>query len=224
MDRYTAPDYARSALITIDTQNDFTLPHGASPITGTREILPNLRLLLIRYRWLDLPIIHIVRLYLLDGSNADLCRRETIENGHKIVAPGTPGAELVDEIKPDRKTKLDPDLLLSGEWQEIGHKEYILFKPRWGAFYATRLEKLLKILGVNTLVFAGCNYPNCPRSSIYEASERDFRIVLARDAISQIYPKGEVEMRNIGVSLPTTSELLSALGPEKRDVSGRGCA
>ena len=33
-------------------------------------------------------------------------------------------------------------------------------------------------------MFCGCNFPNCPRTSIYEASERDFRVVLARDAIS----------------------------------------
>ena len=50
-------------------------------------------------------------------------------------------------------------------------------------------------------VFLGCNYPNCPRTSIYEASERDFRIILVTDAISQLYPKGEEEMENIGVTL-----------------------
>ncbi|NUK47976.1 isochorismatase family protein, partial [Prosthecochloris sp. DSM 1685] len=58
-----------------------------------------------------------------------------------------------------------------------------------------------------TLVFSGCNYPNCPRASIYEASERDFRVVLAKDAMSQLYPKGEEEMKNIGVTLLETNEV-----------------
>ncbi|MBF0636625.1 isochorismatase family protein [Prosthecochloris sp. N3] len=59
----------------------------------------------------------------------------------------------------------------------------------------------------DTLVFSGCNYPNCPRASIYEASERDFRVVLAKDAMSQLYPKGEEEMKNIGVTLLETNEV-----------------
>lgn len=42
-------------------------------------------------------------------------------------------------------------------------------------------------------MFAGCNFPNCPRTSIYEASERDFRTVLVRDAISGLYERGEHE-------------------------------
>jgi hypothetical protein len=44
-------------------------------------------------------------------------------------------------------------------------------------------------------------------TGIYEASERDFRIVLVKDAISQLYPKGEEEMKNIGVCLLTTHEI-----------------
>ena len=56
-------------------------------------------------------------------------------------------------------------------------------------------------------MFSGCNYPNCPRTSIYEASERDFRVVLVKDAVSQLYPKGEEEMKNIGVSLQETNDI-----------------
>lgn len=64
---------------------------------------------------------------------------------------------------------------------------------------------------MDTLVFSGCNYPNCPRTSIYEASERDFRVVLVKDAISQLYPKGEEEMENIGVGLLATHEIENIL-------------
>jgi nicotinamidase-related amidase len=53
---------------------------------------------------------------------------------------------------------------------------------------------MLDGLGVNTLVFGGCNFPNCPRTSISEASERDFRLVLAEDAISGLYDRGRQEL------------------------------
>jgi nicotinamidase-related amidase len=63
-------------------------------------------------------------------------------------------------------------------------------------------------LGVNTVVVCGCNFPNCPRTAIYEASERDFRIILAKDATSLIYDKGLQELQNIGVYLMNTDECI----------------
>lgn len=62
------------------------------------------------------------------------------------------------------------------------------------------------------MVFAGCNFPNCPRTSIYEASERDYRVVLAADAMSGLYDRGRSEMQNIGVAVLSTAAVVSELG------------
>ena len=80
-----------------------------------------------------------------------------------------------------------------------------------GAFYHTDLYDFLIQHHVDTLIFAGCNFPNCPRMSIYEASERDFRIVLARDAISGLYDRGVQELKNIGVNVADVEEIRSCL-------------
>ena len=176
-------------------------------ISGTQEIVPNMARLLRSYRRRESLVVHVVRLYLPDGSNADLCRRQAIEEGKQLVAPGSDGAELVAELKPDASVKLRPNELLSGRLQQLGTNEFVIYKPRWGAFYRTQLEAFLRERDINTLVFSGCNYPNCPRTSIYEASERDFRVVLVKDAVSQLYPKGEEEMRNIGVSIFNTGDI-----------------
>ncbi len=207
MGKYTDPDFARSAFITIDSQNDFTLVDAPAQISGTQEIVPNMARLLRSYRRRESLVVHVVRLYLPDGSNADLCRRQAIEEGKQLVAPGSDGAELVAELKPDASVKLRPNELLSGRLQQLGTNEFVIYKPRWGAFYRTQLEAFLRERDINTLVFSGCNYPNCPRTSIYEASERDFRVVLVKDAVSQLYPKGEEEMRNIGVSIFNTGDI-----------------
>lgn len=61
-------------------------------------------------------------------------------------------------------------------------------------------------------MFAGCNYPNCPRTSIYEASERDYRVVLVEDAMSNLDGRGVSEMAGIGVALMAASEVEDALG------------
>lgn len=204
MDSYTRPDLARSALITIDTQNDFTLDGAPASIPGTGAIIPNMRRLLDLYREQGRTILHVVRLYRTDASNVDLCRKRRIEQGQQIVAPGTDGAELVQGLKPDGSARLYADMLLSGGFQALGHNEYVMYKPRWGAFYGTRLEGFLNDRGIDSLVFCGCNYPNCPRTSIYQASERDFRIVLVTDALSQFDDTGRRDMANIGVELLET--------------------
>ncbi len=87
----------------------------------------------------------------------------------------------------------------------------VIYKPRWGAFYETPLEAHLRDRRVSTLVFCGCNFPNCPRTSIYEASERGFRIVLVEDAISGLYDRGREELQNIGVRLMGTGKVVEAL-------------
>jgi nicotinamidase-related amidase len=210
VNKYTRPDLEKSALITIDTQNDFTLDRSPVHISGTKEAVPNMVKLLDRYRRTDQLIIHVIRLYLKDGSNAELCRKELIESGTSIVRPGTEGAELLDALKPNQSVRLEAEDLLKGEFQQIGKNEYIMYKPRWGAFYQTRLEEFLNNKEINTLVFTGCNYPNCPRMSIYEASERDFRIVLVSDAISKLDQQGQDEMENIGIELLTTAEICNS--------------
>lgn len=201
MNKYTDPHIENSVLITIDLQNDFTLSNAPAQVEGTASIVSNTARLLTAYRKKGLPVVHVVRLYLKDGSNVDLCRKQAIEEGCGIVAPDSKGAELVDEIKPDPDFKLDAPLLLSGMMQESNKNEFVMYKPRWGVFYKTMLEDFLKERAVDTVVFSGCNFPNCPRTSIYEASERDFRIVLVKDAVSRLYPAGEEEMQNIGVHL-----------------------
>jgi hypothetical protein len=86
--------------------------------------------------------------------------------------------------------------------------EWIMYKPRWGVLYNTSLEKHLHKLDVNTVVVCGCNFPNCPRTIIYEASERDFKIILAKDVKSIIYDIALQELKNIVVSLMNTNECI----------------
>jgi hypothetical protein len=116
----------------------------------------------------------------------------------------------MDELKPSPDIRLNSALLLSGNLQQIGSMEWIIHKPRWGAFYKTSLEKHLHNSGVNTVVVCGCNFPNCPRTTIYEASERDFKIVMAKDATSLVYDIGLRELQNIGVSVMSTADEILA--------------
>ena len=207
MDKYTRPDFDKSALITIDVLRD-TLDGQPLEIPGTSAALPKMKQLLDFYRKINKPIVHIVRIYKADGSNVDLCRRELVEGGAEILTENSLGAELAQELFGNNAVRYDTNFLLNGGVQKISDNEVIIYKPRWGAFYNTPLESHLKDLGVSTLVFSGCNFPNCPRTSIYEASERDYKIALAEDAISGLYEQGKTELVNIGVLVESANNII----------------
>jgi nicotinamidase-related amidase len=180
------------------------------PVDGTRAAIPAMAKLATAFRERGLPIVHAVRLYRQDGSNVDLVRRLAVEQGARIAAPGSVGSQIAAELLAN-VVELDYELLLASGFQQVGTAEHVMYKPRWGAFYDTNLDRHLRESGSNTLVFAGCNFPNCPRTSIYEASERDFRIVLVSDAMSGLYDRGIEECRAIGVDVRNLSETLDWL-------------
>jgi nicotinamidase-related amidase len=182
-------------------------------------VLPRIAALAAAFRAAGRPIVHLVRLYRSDGSNVDLCRRAAVQGGAQILAAGSSGSQLAPGVV-DRggSFTLAADELLDGRAQEVGPGEVVMYKPRWGAFYGTPLEDHLRGQDVSTIVFCGCNFPNCPRTSIYEASERDFRVVLADDAISGLYEQGRDELRGIGVRLMSAGQAADAVAKAVRPV------
>jgi len=210
---YLSLEPERSVLLTIDAQEDFSCPGAPAEIPGTWECLPAMGRLVDAYRVRGLPIVHVVRLYLADGSNADLCRREAIEGGARLVVPGSAGAELARPLRSSPTPPLDTDCLLSGTLQQLAPHEWAMYKPRWDAFFQTPLEAHLRALGVTTVIVTGCNFPNCPRATIYGASMRDFRIALITDAVSAIHGQGLAELRAIGVATLACEEYLRTSAP-----------
>jgi nicotinamidase-related amidase len=206
---YTNPQFDSIALISIDVQQDL-LDGQEQEIAGTSAAARVIADLRDAFRRVGAPIVHIVRLYREDGSNADACRRGPLEDGLRLVIAGSPGAEIAEEIVPPGAA-LDTERLLAGEVQELGPNEVAIYKPRWGAFYDTPLEAHLRSTGVSSLAFCGCNFPNCPRTSIYEASERDFRVVVVENAVSGLYDRGRDELRGIGAKLMTGEEIAASL-------------
>ncbi len=119
MSDYTSPDRKYSALLIIDVQRDFNLKGATVEIPGTMQAVPYILALVQKYREQGFPIIHIIRLYRVDGYNIDLSRRRTIEEGKQMVILGSDGAEIMDELKPSSDIRLDSSTLLSDSLQKI---------------------------------------------------------------------------------------------------------
>lgn len=208
VDPHIAPQLERSTLLIIDTQVDF-LDGGASAIPGTSDVLPVIERLLGAYRAARRPIVHVVRLY--DGDDVDLPRRSLLASGAQIVRPGSHGSQIAPQLRPKGAADLDADLLLAGHVQQLAEDEWAMWKPRWGAFHRTPLDEHLRSRAVSTVVLAGCNYPNCPRAAIYGASERDYRVLIAADAISGVMPHHLTEAGGMGVLHAPTATIINGL-------------
>ncbi len=215
-DPFTIPEYDRAALITIDVQND-TLDNGTFEVPGTSTMLPQIHQLCRTFRAAGRPIVHVIRIYTPDAHDADRCRIGSLLAGKRILLKGSPGRRPADTLLPTQDVQIDDDLLMSGSIQPIGPAEALVFKPRWGAFYRTPLEDHLRNQAVSTLVFCGCNYPNCPRISIYQASERDFRITAAVDAISGMAPSDIEGLERIGVNCATSEAICRRFENKRAD-------
>ncbi|MGO3328436.1 cysteine hydrolase family protein [Gordonia sp. (in: high G+C Gram-positive bacteria)] len=205
MTDYLDPHWSTCALVVVDVQNDFV-----ESVPGTRDVLPSIEWLVRTFRAAGRPIVHVVRSYAAGESDVDVVRRSSVEAGKAPVRPGTAGAQIPTELLPGT-VALDWELLRSGTPQPAGTDEWVLYKPRWSAFHRTRLDDVLREMRVDTVVVAGCNLPNCPRASLFDASERDYRTVLVTDATSQVTAERLADLELIGVRLRTVDDVARAV-------------
>ena len=59
-------------------------------------------------------------------------------------------------------------------------------KKRYSSFHATDLEFLLRRLGADTVILAGINTTTCVLCAAFEATNLDFRVVIAADAVDSM--------------------------------------
>ena len=210
--REARPSAEHCALITIDMQEDFVREGAPAEIEGTNAVVPSSVRLVEAFRDARRPVIHAVRLYPTDGSDGELSRRERLRELPTIVAPGTTGAELIPEMRRDPLGPLDPVRLLAGELVEVGDREWVMFKPRWSAFFGTPLAEHLMALGVDSVAVCGCNFPNCPRATLFDATERDFRALVVSDAVSRFRTGDDQDMLSIGVGVEEAGSVTEWVG------------
>lgn len=178
-DKLADLDPASAALLIIDPQNAFIHDKGTLGISGVnvapaQVAVGPMRALAERFKAAGVPVIWTKQVHLA----ADAARAKKVLASHtskrKQVSclSGSWDAEFVDEIA---------DL--------ADDPTFVIVKHRFGAFYETRLEALLDMLGVQTLFVAGVTANACVETTLREAYLRDYDTVAVTDAIAAVRPE-----------------------------------
>ena len=162
------------ALVVVDMQNGFVSPEGSYGKLGMnlshyRSIIPKVRELIDYCRKVGIPIFYTEAVR--EASGIDLLTHVHIllpksrEERHKvpICIRGTWDGNTIDELKPT-------------------DKDHLIIKRRDGAFQDTELRMWLQSLGVNALVFCGVDTSICVETSLREAFNLGYDIMLISDA------------------------------------------
>ena len=163
------------ALLVIDMQNGFVSKGGSYDLMGLNvskysDVVPSLKRLIAFCRKVKIPIFYsqAVReesgIDLLTRSHRILpkSREERIKR-RPICIRGSWDAEIVEELKPN-------------------FDDHVVIKRRDSVFQDTEVEVWLRSLGIDSIIFAGIDTSICVESSLRDAFNHGYDVVLISDA------------------------------------------
>ncbi|PTR32870.1 nicotinamidase-related amidase [Luteibacter sp. OK325] len=146
----------------IDMQADF---FGHQRLTLLRPALAaHTNTLTAMARSAAIPIVWVRQEFAPDLSDASLEVRRT---QRMVVIAGTPGADLLPEL-------------------DVHVSDHFVLKKRYSAFFGTNLDDLLRQLDCDQLIVAGVNTHACVRTTVVDAYQRDYEVILAKDCIDSL--------------------------------------
>jgi ureidoacrylate peracid hydrolase len=161
-------------LIVVDMQNGFVAKGGSYDNLGMnttlyREIIPRVKDLIDLCKLCNIPVFYTEAVR--ESSGIDLLTRIHVflpkSREERLKVPicvrGTWDAQTIDEIKPKKD-------------------DHIIIKRRDSAFQDTELRVWLQSVGINVLVFCGVDTSICVETSIRDAFNLGYDIVLISDA------------------------------------------
>ncbi|MEW5803158.1 MAG: isochorismatase family cysteine hydrolase [bacterium] len=155
---------AKKALLIIDMLNDFVKEGAPLEVPETRRIIPVIQKQIDMARKEGYPV-----LYVCDAHEPD--DQEFKRFGWPSHAVrGTVGARVVDQFSPSAG-------------------DIILEKTTYSGFYNTKLDHVLKGLGVDTLRLTGCVTHICIMFTASDAVLRGYSVEVVRDGVAGLAPE-----------------------------------
>ena len=172
---FTRLDPGKSALLVIDMQNTFCMPGAPGEVPLARAIVPNINRLAGRLRALGAPVVWIVHANRLHEERSDW---EVFFN-HVVRNPEV-RRRMAESLAPERQ-KVWHEL-------EVAPGDITVVKNRYSALAhgASTLERVLRNLGVDTVLVAGTKTNVCCDSTARDAMMLDFKSVLVSDCCAAL--------------------------------------
>ncbi|MCT7659102.1 cysteine hydrolase [Mycobacterium deserti] len=160
-----------TAIVTQECQGAVVGPNAGLAVLAEearREAVPNIGRLLPFARSAGVTVVHCLVQKRPDGLGANHNAKIFAIGGNVVIAPGTPGAELLPELGPE------PSDVVLRRWHGIG--------PMGG----TDLDAVLRNLGVSTIVAVGVSVNVAITNLVMDAVNAAYRVVVPRDAVAGI--------------------------------------
>ncbi|MGH7760361.1 MAG: cysteine hydrolase family protein [Candidatus Dormibacteraceae bacterium] len=150
----------RTALLNVDLQNCFV-----EGTDGGLEVVERVNRLAAACRQAGIVVIHTSHALRPDGSNMG------------VLGDVAPLVKTGFLNKGSESAALHPQLV-------VDRRDLQVEKPRFGAFYGTDLELILRSRGIDTVIITGIETNVCCDTTAREANARDFRVLFLSDATS----------------------------------------
>jgi ureidoacrylate peracid hydrolase len=160
---------ANTALVLHDMQNDFIKESLSKP--EMQAVVKRTRALIDLAHSLQMPVIY-TRVETDPAIGFPSERASYLRRPGSICVKGTPGAEIIDDLKP-------------------GSDDHIITKVRSSAFYQTKLDTLLRVKGVWILIVAGGSTNWGVEWLARDAKCRDLMTVALRDCTYSATPEAQ---------------------------------
>jgi gluconolactonase len=197
-------DPKTAALVIQDLQNDVIIEGGAFADSGapahatSQNVVANVAGLAEACRKVGVPVIHVW--YIVDEGASGLKVNAPLFEGVKganALVRGTWGAAPADGLEP-----------------QAG--DHVVEKMRMNGFYETRLDILLRGLGVETLIISGAWTNMSIEHTARHAADAGYRAVVASDGTSTVNDEWQHAALNYAMtnvaSVASCAEIASALG------------
>lgn len=167
-------DPRRTALVVIDMQSTFCAPGSPAEVANARGIIEPINRLTQKLRELEVPVIWVVHTNIRVGGKSDW---DMFFN--YIVSDSV--RERTIESLCRREQEVWKDLT-------VAPTDVTIVKTRYSALIpgSSRLERLLRSAGIDTVLIAGTKTNICCESTARDAMMLDFKVVMVEDCCAAL--------------------------------------
>lgn len=181
-------DMTRTAVVVIDMQNDFCHEDGwlanlGVDVSGPRAAIApcaaliaaarDTKVTLVWVNWGNRPDLAnlpagVLHVYDNDGTGGGI--GDNVGRSDAVLTRGSWGAAVVDELT-------------------VEANDICIDKYRMSGFFDTELDSVLRLHGIDTLLFAGVNVDQCVLATLTDAASLGYNVILAEGASTTSSPE-----------------------------------